>query len=225
MESRLIMTIIFHLVAIVWIYWELRKKGERISLWFPSIKITYREAFESAIFTGVFSWGMLLLVASGMLAIGFAPADDSGMAATGVTQIAVVIVSGFLAPFFEEIIFRGYLLGKLRANFRTSHAVMLSSLLFALFHLDNVFGAAMFGVIWCLLYLKYKNLWVPVLSHFLYSISNVLFQLSSTDTGTGGNVEQPSVGAVFLMACLFISIGLVWIIPFCKRNWKLIKDI
>lgn len=62
---------------------------------------------------------------------------DSSSQVLGGTDQAVALVSAvFLAPVAEEIIFRGYMLGRLLAWFKPRDAVLISSAVFALCHVS-----------------------------------------------------------------------------------------
>ena len=72
-----------------------------------------------------------------------------------------------IAPVAEEVLFRGYLLGKLRKSVPVWVAVILTSLLFALVHFQwNVaLDTFALSVVLCLLRLFSKSLWAPILLH------------------------------------------------------------
>jgi len=79
--------------------------------------------------------------------------------------ITLVIV----APVAEEVLFRGYLLGKLRKYTATWLAVLITSLLFALVHFAWNVGIDVFAlsVVLCLVTIWSKSLWPAILLHML----------------------------------------------------------
>ncbi len=81
-------------------------------------------------------------------------------AALGVAAVA-------LAPFCEEVAFRGWILTALRTRHRTGVAMVLSALLFAIMHLDPVrFGALLaLGVLFAWLAVRSGSIWPSVLAH------------------------------------------------------------
>ncbi|MBU9673828.1 CPBP family intramembrane metalloprotease [Planococcus sp. CP5-4] len=79
------------------------------------------------------------------------------LAATGFV-VAVV------APIAEEFVFRGVLLNQLMDVFGLWKGIGITSLIFAVFHL-NFLGAFLFAVIASILYVKSGNLLAPVLLH------------------------------------------------------------
>jgi membrane protease YdiL (CAAX protease family) len=74
-----------------------------------------------------------------------------------------------LAPVVEEIIFRGYLFGKLRKHAPVWVAVLITSLLFAIVHFQGNVGVDVFalGIVLCLLRVVSGSLWPSILLHML----------------------------------------------------------
>lgn len=74
-----------------------------------------------------------------------------------------------VAPIAEEIIFRGYLLAKLRARLPLWVAILITSLLFALVHFAWNVGIDTFAlsIVLCLLVVWSKSLWPAILLHML----------------------------------------------------------
>lgn len=77
----------------------------------------------------------------------------------------------------EELVFRGYILNNLLQSFNKWTALVISSLLFTLFHLSNpgisaiplatlFLGGLLFGIN----YIYTKNLWFPILLHFSWNL-------------------------------------------------------
>jgi len=74
-----------------------------------------------------------------------------------------------LAPVAEEILFRGYLFGKLQKNVATWIAILITSAVFAAVHLAWNVGIDVFalGIVLCLLRIVSKSLWPSILLHML----------------------------------------------------------
>ncbi|MDB5159916.1 MAG: rane protein of unknown function [Candidatus Saccharibacteria bacterium] len=74
-----------------------------------------------------------------------------------------------IAPISEELLFRGYLLGKLRKHVSTWVAVLLTSLLFGAIHLAWNVGVDVFAlsIVLCLLRIKTGRLWPSILLHMI----------------------------------------------------------
>lgn len=65
-------------------------------------------------------------------------AETSGKLFRGPDQILVFLSVLFLAPAAEEIIFRGFIMGRLQKEFTVKQSVIISSLLFAVLHAHPV---------------------------------------------------------------------------------------
>lgn len=87
-------------------------------------------------------------------------------------KVAAFIMVVILAPLLEELIFRGLILrGMLNANINPWVAVLLSSFLFGLAHLNpwQFLGAGMIGVILGYIYWRSQSLWLVI---FLHALNN-----------------------------------------------------
>lgn len=86
-------------------------------------------------------------------------------------------VAGFfqvcvLAPFIEEILMRGFLLGGLSANYGKGAALFISAFLFALLHFNMVqtLSAFVCGLVLGLLYLHTGSVFCCMLAHMGYNL-------------------------------------------------------
>jgi len=79
--------------------------------------------------------------------------------------ISLVII----APFAEEILFRGYLFGKLRKHAPLWVAILITSLLFGLVHFQWNVGLDVFAlsIVLCLLRVVSGSIWPSILLHML----------------------------------------------------------
>jgi membrane protease YdiL (CAAX protease family) len=80
------------------------------------------------------------------------------------------------APFFEEIMFRGFLLPSLTRYVPVWTAICLSSLLFAIAHLNlsEVLPLAMLGIILGVVYTRSRNLLASMLLHSLWNSGTLI---------------------------------------------------
>ena len=77
-----------------------------------------------------------------------------------------------LVAFYEEIIFRGYILGNLLESVNKWVALLISAILFALFHADNpginiipILNVFLAGILLGVNYIYTRNLWFAILFH------------------------------------------------------------
>lgn len=90
--------------------------------------------------------------------------------------IVQVITSGILGPILEELLFRGYIYNKLKEFNPTMKSIILTCLIFALFHFNFIDSIYAFGVSFMFIYLyeKYKTLKAPIIMHQCLNITVIL---------------------------------------------------
>lgn len=92
-------------------------------------------------------------------------------------------ISILFVPIYEELIFRGLILIGLMKFYSWKKAIVISSLLFGLWHLKNIFFISqseliyqmayttfIFGPIVAYITLKSKNIWLAVILHYLNNL-------------------------------------------------------
>jgi membrane protease YdiL (CAAX protease family) len=91
--------------------------------------------------------------------------------------IFLFILSCFFAPFFEEIIFRGFLYPAIKERFTVPISIFITSLIFSLFHHEIFVFLGIFALSLILTYLfeKTQNLWVVIGLHFANNFFANLF--------------------------------------------------
>lgn len=90
-----------------------------------------------------------------------------------ISLIFSLISSLVVAPIFEEIIFRKYLLGNLLKENSVQKAILFSSICFSLFHFPNfrnLLPTFIFGVIAGYIYVKTKNITYTLVFHFVVNL-------------------------------------------------------
>lgn len=105
------------------------------------------------------------------------------------TQLHYDVSSLIVAPFFEEILFRGIFIKKITEKYSPAIAILFSSLLFGLYHMDfeqSVY-AFFIGIILGIIYFKTKNLSLVIVIHFLNNLLS-LFLVEKTIHLMGLNV-------------------------------------
>ena len=89
----------------------------------------------------------------------------------------------YTAPIYEELLFRGFILGYLLCRLAPGQAVVLSSLLFGVWHLKNLafIGAPevllqvavtglLVGPILAVIALKMRSIWPALMVHFVWNL-------------------------------------------------------
>lgn len=113
-----------------------------------------------------------------------------------------------IAPVFEEIIFRGILLKGLLNRVKPTTAIILSSILFGVFHLTwtQLLSASLLGIIFGIIYYKSRTLIYPIIAHFLANFYIISFE-----------VVTQAIPDHFLVSIVIGLISLVLIILYTKR--------
>jgi len=103
--------------------------------------------------------------------INFDQAQETGFSQLGqrYEYILAFVSLVVIAPIAEEILFRGYLLGKLRQHLSTWIAVLITSVVFAAVHLAWNVGIDVFALslVLCVLRITSKSLWPSILLHMI----------------------------------------------------------
>ncbi len=127
----------------------------------------------------------------------------SQLASEGVGYLYLIV--GLLGPVMEEIVFRGAILSRLKSW--PLGGILLSSLLFALFHLNLYQGSYSFFLGLLLGYVAYRgaSLWLPILLHVAYNILSGLFNSLPPETLDFLYIQSfaaPILGGILLAAGL-----------------------
>jgi membrane protease YdiL (CAAX protease family) len=82
----------------------------------------------------------------------------------------------FFAPFAEEVIFRGFLLGGLMKWFPAWAAVLISGALFGAVHGQQgvIIPIAMIGILLAVVYLRANSIFASMGTHFLFNTVSFL---------------------------------------------------
>ena len=100
------------------------------------------------------------------------------------------------APIYEEIIFRGIIFQKLLKGNSVFKAIILSSIIFGLWHIKNIFFQDMshlisqvlyttfiFGPLMCLIAYKTKTIWIGSIIHYLNNFIIFFLTVNGIDWG------------------------------------------
>ena len=94
--------------------------------------------------------------------------------ARGLPELAIYfLLICVIAPFLEEIIFRGFIYAGLRRRFAPTAAMVISALLFGAAHITQAFGGMiaimLVGVLLAALYERTRLLWPSIVAHALHN--------------------------------------------------------
>jgi membrane protease YdiL (CAAX protease family) len=191
---------------------------------------------------------LVVVIAATMIFGGlrFHPNSDFGSSAILVT-LGVSFAVFAVAAAFEEALFRGYILQTFSRAGLAWMAIIMTSLVFAMFHLHNPganwissLNTAIAGVWFGVAYLKTRDLWLPFGMHFIWNwVQGSIFGievsglkdilraplLQEVDSGpawlTGGSygIEASITCTVVLTACTVF----IYFAPFLKASDEMIE--
>jgi membrane protease YdiL (CAAX protease family) len=89
----------------------------------------------------------------------------------GGSLVTTILVVGLWGPFAEELFFRGFALAGLRRRFGDRGALVITSALFAVFHIEPTIYVPIFffGIVLGWLYLKTDSIWPPIAAHAVHN--------------------------------------------------------
>jgi membrane protease YdiL (CAAX protease family) len=88
----------------------------------------------------------------------------------GARYLTLAFGSVVLAPFVEELMYRGFLMNLWIARWGVWGGVIASSIVFGMFHRQHALFAGMMGFAFALVYLKYDTLWPGIAMHAAYNL-------------------------------------------------------
>lgn len=118
-----------------------------------------------------------------------------------------IFVNGLLAPFVEEMVFRGIVYNRLKKYLRYMPAILVSALCFGVYHQNIVQGSYAFlmGCIFAWLYEKTGRFFVPVMAHVISNVAAYLLTMAGVLSLLQANwwycIGFLLVGAGGLLAC------------------------
>jgi uncharacterized protein len=129
-----------------------------------------------------------------------------------------------IAPIIEEIFFRGVLLHVWAVRWGITRAIFISSIIFALAHID-IFGGFMFALMMSIVYIKTRSLYIPIVLHML----NNLFAFSQSwatlpdQPNTIPSISEFQSGIWFGLACMILTAPVL--VRFLRANWPHNNDM
>lgn len=142
---------------------------------------------------------------------------------TGIISLIVTVIG---APIVEELLFRSIIFKRVSRIFDVYVGMAISSILFGILHVElAVVGAVIFGIANCILYLKYRNILIPMTVHFLNNLLvslPILFSDSSASAETE-LLTQTDAYLFLLLGTIAFLVGLIFFIRFIIKNRKYIE--
>nr|WP_286184224.1 CPBP family intramembrane glutamic endopeptidase [Clostridium sp. CCUG 7971] len=131
-----------------------------------------------------------------------------------------------IAPILEEIIYRKVIFIRLSKKTNKGIGLILSSIIFGLSHAkESMFFAILFGIVLCILYLKYENILVPIFLHFINNLMSTLILLGSLGKKSSGATTFVYQGSrsYLIFGSISTIIGLYFYIRYINKNKAYLK--
>lgn len=127
------------------------------------------------------------------------PSPDFSIPQSKIYLILFMTYTCFLAPVFEEIIFRGYILNNLR-KYGNITAIIVSSIFFSMFHFNLVqlVNPILMGIVLSLVMIKSESIVTPIIVHMFNNIMAMLTTVISV-----ANFQD----IIFIWSTLYYLIG------------------
>lgn len=155
-------------------------------------------------------------------------ANDSAMVINSMTDYLIVfIMVVFLAPFTEEIIFRNTIFKRLAKKFNVYIGLIVSSIIFSSVNFGTqMVGIFLFGIVNCIMYVKYENILVPMFMYFLNGIIGMIFIILFDRFGTQ-TIVLTSKDMVFyaVTGVGLFSVGMVFLVKFIRENKGCLREM
>ncbi|MEO7083999.1 MAG: type II CAAX endopeptidase family protein [Gemmatimonadaceae bacterium] len=131
------------------------------------------------------------------------------------------IVAVVIAPVIEEILFRGLLLQRWALAYGSPVAVVLSSAVFAVGHVE-LLGHFLFGVTMCALYLRTRSLCAPIAAHSLNNFLATIFTLPAVIAPESQlkDMTLASFQSQWWLGILIGAVGLGLLEVYRRRYWN-----
>ncbi len=199
--------------------------------------LPWRSAFRSEFWKGMaMGFAAISLLLGALRAAGVFQLGNEGLHGPELWKYASLWACTFLAVgFFEEFLFRGYLLFTLTTRIGFWPAALLASAIFGGVHIGNsgetwlgALSAGSIGLLFCLMLRRTGSLWLPIGFHaawdwgetFFYGVPDSgevapghLFNASLTGSKwlSGGSVgPEASVLCILLIVILFVLFAVLW---------------
>lgn len=177
--------------------------------------------------------GYLLAIVISMILLPIMPESGQnvnetfGVLLDGISFWQAGLIIAIIAPICEELVFRGYLFSGLRSKGSAVFAILLSSLIFGIYHMSllKLFTTGFLGILLCLALEYSGSIFIPMLMHIMNNAFSVILMFYGESMLNNGYLsflmkEKLSIGecaAVTAAGVILAGIG-IWIL---YRNRKI----
>lgn len=166
-------------------------------------------------------WGYILLLASSVVTDPIVSLFPESIAQMNqifyMPFLPLVLCTVVFAPIFEEILFRGIIMSDMRVRYGTFMAIIFSSLLFGIIHMNLAQGIAAFFAALILGYIFYlsSSIWSVIFIHMLNNLTSLVYNKYFTHNGEYLSMKD-LIGIDWLYNTIFILSSLLLIVALVK---------
>ena len=153
--------------------------------------------------------------------------DSSSTINSMIDYWIVLIPAVFLAPFTDEIIFRNVLFKRLSKKFNIYIGLIVSSIIYSSINLGSeMIGFFLFGIVNCMLYVKYENILMPMLINCIDSvISMIKFALFGQFGNDAIVLTSNDITLYAISGGILFIIGMIFFVKFIKKNKIYLREV
>ncbi|MBF6598402.1 MAG: CPBP family intramembrane metalloprotease [Fermentimonas sp.] len=134
----------------------------------------------------------------------------------------IIVISG-LAAISEELFFRGALQQFIQEKFKNGHlSVWLTALIFSIVHFQfyGFFPRLFLGAILGYLFLYTRNLWIPIVLHFLNNATVIIINFFWRDTDWYYRIENITISYTYILLALVSLFTTILLFVVYKKSIK-----
>ncbi|WP_052144919.1 CPBP family intramembrane glutamic endopeptidase [Halalkalibacter okhensis] len=162
-----------YLIMYIWILRGLNKRNIRLSdlNGGEGVKVSWLKYFAFVPVVKLASGSIMVMLGLILLymfpSIGKIPnsADSISNQLLPIEIFFTFLITIILAPIVEEIFFRGMMLNKWGQKYGLFKGIFFTSLIFAIVHPTSFFAAFLTSILYSILYVKTKKLYIPIIAH------------------------------------------------------------
>ena len=131
-----------------------------------------------------------------------------------------------LYPIIDELIFRGVVFKRIAKRFNAYIGIIISSIVFSAINIGNgMIGAFICGIINCIIYLKYKNIIIPILINLGYNIFDCILIIPFVNKNIGilFITTRNLINSLFTGSLMLLA-GLILFLRFYIKNKEYISE-